>query len=202
MLGLPTILTAVHPKVILAGAAVWIGLSNAGPGTVKACVTSVGTQHGRGGEFSADMHACRSEDQFVALRPGDSYLFLHARTARRANKHLLNVLVSEGQGTPSSVKLEVSASTSTKLPPARRPDTKALTAVRTNDQIVVENKSDVPLAIAAGGNSCHDIDPSKMLLLGHNQIVLSARSAVEGRLVLFDPAKPCKEIGTTQIQRQ
>ena len=201
MLVLSTILAAVQPKVIVVGTAVWIGVSNPGPGNITACVTSVGAHHDTAGEFNVNVHACRSDDEFVPLRPGDSYLFLHSRAARGSNKYLLNLFVSESAGNRSSVKLEIDASKSTRFRLKRRPHPGALYAAQENGQIVLENRSDLPFAISADSDACVDFDRGKLLLLGHSRISLPAWLDV-AELAVFDPAKPCMPIGVIPIHRR
>jgi hypothetical protein len=195
----PVIAAALQPKAIFVGAAVWIGVSNGGAETLRACVTSVGEQRGRGGKFNADMHACRADDQFVALRPGDSYLFLQSRIGRRSSKYFLSMFVS--QGTESASRVEVEVNTSSKLQVRGHPKARAVKAARVDNLIVIENGSDSPLAISTVTNGCKDSDSSKMLLLGHNRLTVSTQLSLD-EIAVFDPAKPCKRIGAATIGRR
>jgi hypothetical protein len=199
VLFLPAITAAVQPRAVLVGAAVWIGVSNAGSGTLRACVGLVGEEHGREGAFNTDLHACRADDQFVALRTGDSYLFLYSRTGRRSSRYSLDVYLLEGTGSPARVVVKVIAST--KLKARSRPKVRALKVVQVDNQIIIENSSDSPLAIATETNGCADSDRSKMLVLGHNRITLATQFGLD-EIAIFDPAKPCKRIGSTTIRRR
>ncbi len=79
-------------------------------------------------------------------------------------------------------------------------DTKTAT-IKGSQTGIIENGSDSPLAIATDTNGCTDSDPSKMLLLGHNLITLSAQFGVD-EIAVFDPAQPCKRIGATTVHRR
>jgi len=200
MLILPAITAAVQPKAIFLGAAVWIGVSNGGSGTLRACVGFVGEEHGKEGAVNSDIHACRAGDQFVALQAGDSYLFLYSRAGRRSSRYSLDVYLLEGAGeVPSRTVVDVI--TSTKFRARHPPKARALKAVQVDDGIIIENGSDSPLAIATETNGCTDGDQSKMLVLGHHRITLATRSGRD-EIAIFDPANPCKRIGFTTIRRR
>ncbi len=199
MILLTAIAAALQPKAIIVGAAVWIGVSNEGSATLRACVAFVGEEYGREGKFNSDVHACRSDEQFVTLRTGDSYLFLYSRTGRQSSRYSLDVYVLESAGSPSRVAMNVN--TSTKLQGTGHPKAQALKVAGADNQIILENVSHSPLAIATDANGCTDGDRSKMLLLGHSQIALSSKLVLD-KIALFDPAEPCKRIGAATIRRR